>query len=324
MQIDDLVDEATPITHKFDLAGRPAEELRSFQYVIDSLDGDKTLRFTLLDTDGIRSRDPVWLSLSAVADEAPQWARVKGIGSAITARARLPMVGELTDDYGLSKAWFAFHVDDGAAREQALITRIDGQDHLSSTRPWRSSRWAGQEGSCTSRLKRPIRTPWAMRRTRAPASITCSASSRRSSCVRCWKPRAAAAAAARDDHSGHDRESQRAGADGIRPRRRGGKTGRCRGWRPRGPGHRAGAPDHPPARRPPPARTIAGPKRWSSQATSRPIRRSARRRRNPQSDAQRGWPLPGHAERALQNAMQRRRNARRGQLVQHHSRGARQ
>ncbi len=40
------------------------------------------------------------------------------------------MVGELSDDYGLAKAWFAFHVDDGPAREQALTTRIDGQDHL--------------------------------------------------------------------------------------------------------------------------------------------------------------------------------------------------
>ena len=131
VQIDDLVDEATPITHKLDLADRPADARRTFEYVIESLDGDKTLRFTLLDTDGIRSRDPVRLALSAAADEAPQvGAQLHGIGSAITARARLPMVGEITDDYGLSKAWFAFHVDDNPAQLQALVTRIDGQDRV--------------------------------------------------------------------------------------------------------------------------------------------------------------------------------------------------
>ncbi len=89
VQIDDLIDDQTPITHKFDLADRPADSRRSFEYVIDSLDGDKTLRFTLLDTDGIRSRDPVRLALLAVADEAPQ----VSVQFAASARRSQPMPG---------------------------------------------------------------------------------------------------------------------------------------------------------------------------------------------------------------------------------------
>ncbi len=131
VQIDDLIDDQTPITHKIDLGGLPAAQRRSFQYVVDSLDGDKTLRFTLLDTDGIRSRDPVRLSISAVADEAPQVAvQLRGIGSAITAQARLPMVGEITDDYGVAQGWFAFHIDDQEPRRQPLQTKIAGQDKV--------------------------------------------------------------------------------------------------------------------------------------------------------------------------------------------------
>ena len=131
VQIDDLINDQTPITHKIDLGELAAAGSRSFQYVIDSLDGDKTLRFTLLDTDGIRSRDPVRLALSAVADEPPQVAaQLRGIGSAITAQARLPMFGEITDDYGLAQGWFAFHVDDQEPRRQMLAAKISGQDKL--------------------------------------------------------------------------------------------------------------------------------------------------------------------------------------------------
>ncbi|HEY1785934.1 MAG TPA: hypothetical protein VGG30_10310, partial [Pirellulales bacterium] len=131
VQIDDLIDEQTPITHKIDLAQQASADRRHFEYALDSLDGDKTLRITLLDTDGIRSRDPVRLALSAVADEAPQVAvQLRGIGSAITAQARLPMVGEITDDYGLATGSFVFHVDDQEPRRQTLAAKISGQDKL--------------------------------------------------------------------------------------------------------------------------------------------------------------------------------------------------
>ena len=97
----------TELTRK-DLAG----DGRSFSYRLLSLNEDTTLSFTLSDTDGITGRDPVRLTLAAVADMPPQLAvQLQGIGGAITPLARLPAVGKLTDDYGIAKVWFEYTVD---------------------------------------------------------------------------------------------------------------------------------------------------------------------------------------------------------------------
>lgn len=91
-----------------DLAGDP----RTFRHTIASLDEDATLVFTLSDTDGITGRDPVRLRLAVVADVPPQLAvRLEGIGPAITPEARLPAIGQISDDYGVARAWFDYAVD---------------------------------------------------------------------------------------------------------------------------------------------------------------------------------------------------------------------
>jgi len=82
-----------------------------FRYTIESLEQDTALLFTLVDTDGIRSREPVRLSLAAVPDEKPQLeVRLRGIGHAITPQARIPAVGRLTDDYGLARIWWEYTI----------------------------------------------------------------------------------------------------------------------------------------------------------------------------------------------------------------------
>lgn len=94
---------------------------RSFDYLIDRLDKDTDLLFTLLDTDGIRSRDPVRLSLAAVADEPPRVAmQLRGIGSAIVPQARLAVAGQITDDYGAARAWFECAVDPAHPAERPI------------------------------------------------------------------------------------------------------------------------------------------------------------------------------------------------------------
>jgi hypothetical protein len=94
---------------------------RSFEYLIPSLDEDTTLLFTLHDTDGIRNREPIRLTLAARPDEPPQVAvRLRGIGTAITPTARLPIVGEISDDYGLSSLWFEYAIDDGEEARRPL------------------------------------------------------------------------------------------------------------------------------------------------------------------------------------------------------------
>jgi hypothetical protein len=85
---------------------------REFQYRIASLNEDRTLLFTVADIDGIKSREPVRLGLAVLNDEKPQLAlQLRGIGSAITAKARVPVAGQVTDDYGLARIWFEYAVD---------------------------------------------------------------------------------------------------------------------------------------------------------------------------------------------------------------------
>ena len=94
VQIDDQAGDQPPVTSKIDMAAG-AEGPQAFSFKLPALQADKVLSFTLLDTDGIHSRDPVRLALAAVPDEPPQLAvQLKGIGTAITPLARLPIVGD--------------------------------------------------------------------------------------------------------------------------------------------------------------------------------------------------------------------------------------
>ncbi len=87
-------------------------ERRRFEFTVPHLDQDETLLFTLVDTDGIRSREPVRLLLGAQPDEPPRVAlRLRGISTAVTPQARLPVEGDVTDDYGVAKLWFEYKVD---------------------------------------------------------------------------------------------------------------------------------------------------------------------------------------------------------------------
>jgi hypothetical protein len=130
-QIDEVVGDQTPLTHRLDLVADQGQPQTRFEFSLPRLDADKTLLFTLRDGDGIRSREAVRLSLTAVADEAPQVnVQLKGIGAAITPNARLPAVGEVSDDYGLARLWFDFHVDEQPAQSQPLAAAVDNEQKL--------------------------------------------------------------------------------------------------------------------------------------------------------------------------------------------------
>ena len=90
-----------------------------FEFALHALNSDKTLSFTLFDTDGIHNRKPFLVSISAVPDEPPLVAvQLQGIGSAITPLARLPLVGTIKDDYGVAKSAFDFTIDAGDPQEE--------------------------------------------------------------------------------------------------------------------------------------------------------------------------------------------------------------
>ncbi len=132
VQIDEVIEESTPATHRIDLLAEHGKPQTRFQFSLARLQADKTLLFTLRDDDGIRSREAVRLSLAAVADEPPQVnVQLKGVGAAITSNARLPAAGEATDDYGLAKLWYELRVDEQEPKTQPLAVKIDNDQKLS-------------------------------------------------------------------------------------------------------------------------------------------------------------------------------------------------
>jgi hypothetical protein len=95
------------------------------------LTADDALLVSVTDADGVASREPYRISLSAVKDEVPQVAvRLSGISTAITPDAVLPFVGKITDDYGLDRAWFEYQVDGNPVCQRTLAQQPRGEPTL--------------------------------------------------------------------------------------------------------------------------------------------------------------------------------------------------
>ncbi|MFZ5828439.1 MAG: hypothetical protein ACOY3P_00030 [Planctomycetota bacterium] len=103
-------------------ASEMAPDRLSFDLPLGTLASDMTILLTLSDTDGIRSRDPYRLALGATVDEPPQLAiRMDGIGTAITPEARIPLIGQVTDDNGIARLWTEAVVDAQPPMERPLM-----------------------------------------------------------------------------------------------------------------------------------------------------------------------------------------------------------
>ncbi|HUY90056.1 MAG TPA: hypothetical protein VMV10_15070 [Pirellulales bacterium] len=125
-QVDYLAGKSHAVSQPLKLLGS-----RRFDFTLECLDADKLLSFTLEDTDGIKNRTPVQLSLAAVADEPPLvQVRLQGIGSAVTPQAKLPLAGDLKDDYGVSQAWIEYVIDEQDPKRQAFAADPSGRNEL--------------------------------------------------------------------------------------------------------------------------------------------------------------------------------------------------
>jgi len=72
---------------------------------IAALDTDRTIVVRFTDADGLVNREPVTFTLSSLPDEPPQLTlKLRGISTAVTPRARIPLVGMISDDHGLAGA----------------------------------------------------------------------------------------------------------------------------------------------------------------------------------------------------------------------------
>src|SRR5207244_2363968 len=92
---------------------------KAVEWDYGTLMADDVLTIQVTDNDGVTCRDPYRVPLSVVPDEVPQVAvRLAGIGTAIAPDAVLPIVGKISDDYGLDRIWFAYQIGNGAINER--------------------------------------------------------------------------------------------------------------------------------------------------------------------------------------------------------------
>ena len=127
-----IEDSALPEPVEFEI---PAEqtERKKFDYVIDNLDADRVLHFSLTDEDGITTadQDRDRLSILAIEDEPPQvTVRLEGIGQAITPSANIPLTGKIVDDYGVGQWWFEHRTGTDDAKQTPLANAPGGRQTL--------------------------------------------------------------------------------------------------------------------------------------------------------------------------------------------------
>jgi hypothetical protein len=110
----------------------PADGARTVVGRIAALDADRTVIVQFTDVDGLVNREPVTFVVSALADEPPQVSmRLHGVSTAVTPRARVPLVGMISDDHGLAGAAVRLKVGDAAettlpvARVRAGAAQVD-------------------------------------------------------------------------------------------------------------------------------------------------------------------------------------------------------
>lgn len=85
----------------------PDTNAHTFQFTLPPLKETQAVEIELLDQDDVTSQKPYRLAIQVVDDLPPQIAlNLQGIGTAITADARLAVSGSLEDDYGVAKNWF--------------------------------------------------------------------------------------------------------------------------------------------------------------------------------------------------------------------------
>jgi hypothetical protein len=112
-------DRSAPIKSIVD--ARLTPDRRGFSYRLEPLMKDATLLFTLTDGDGIKSREPVRLTLVPLPDQSPQMnVQLDGIGSAVTPKARVAVAGRITDDYGIGQVWFEYAADDKKQKKREI------------------------------------------------------------------------------------------------------------------------------------------------------------------------------------------------------------
>lgn len=102
---------------------------------------DALLKIFLNDTDGILTAEPARLTVNSIVDEPPKIeTQLRGIGSAITRKAVIPVTGQISDDYGVATARFDYRLDSADAQPRSFPTEPHGAKQFaleqSASRKW--------------------------------------------------------------------------------------------------------------------------------------------------------------------------------------------
>ena len=81
-----------------------------------------------MDTENIANEKPYRLDITVVPDMPPKInSRLVGIGSAVTLDARIPILAEMTDDFGIDRAWTELTTQEPEPREIAVVPDSSGE-----------------------------------------------------------------------------------------------------------------------------------------------------------------------------------------------------
>lgn len=87
-----------------------------FVWTFEPLRDDRIVEFHLHDLDNLYSKSGTKLVLNLLEDAVPDLSvRLQGIGTAVTANARIPAAGKITDDYGIAQVDFVYQIRKKAA-----------------------------------------------------------------------------------------------------------------------------------------------------------------------------------------------------------------
>ncbi|HEX6963471.1 MAG TPA: hypothetical protein VF175_16510 [Lacipirellula sp.] len=127
--------EVRDSSEQVDLAAKvAAEDPHLFSFAIDTATMDRAFLITMHDADGVQNRDPFRLPLSVLPDEPPELSvQLRGIGSAITPQATLPLAGKVEDDYGVEEIWFEYQIDESSAERRSLLVQPEGLPEMPMT-----------------------------------------------------------------------------------------------------------------------------------------------------------------------------------------------
>jgi hypothetical protein len=104
------------------------QDPRKFTFQIGPATADHVLLVDMQDTDNVGNREPYRLMIAALPDDLPEVSvQLRGISSAVTQQAMIPLVGTINDDHGVEEAWVEGSVEKREPQRRALPASTHAQ-----------------------------------------------------------------------------------------------------------------------------------------------------------------------------------------------------